>query len=243
MAGPRDGLSMTKVNYSEQLGIELGPLIDAALAERVSAEARRALSGNQHAVQLFYAGLLGTLYRAKDAAQHLEVFKSAWATEPRATPQERATQEEVLFGAVTAAASAVENQVFAGFVLVQSTLQGGFSKGELKASRERMVRAIEAEARTADLGRFLRSSFADADCAALYELRDFLVHRGKLPRNHWVGGPHHGTVTIARNVKDDPAVWLTNLAMNDAMLDKPVAWAERHLHQGLALLEAALKLF
>ncbi|MEJ8860096.1 hypothetical protein WKW79_36570, partial [Variovorax robiniae] len=37
---------MMKVDYFEQLGIELAPLVDATLAERVSTEARRALSKN-----------------------------------------------------------------------------------------------------------------------------------------------------------------------------------------------------
>ena len=221
------------------LGIPLGRFTDVAAFDEVNRRAWARLPTDDHKKQLGTA-LNGHGYRARAADKHARSFQRLFRTEPAATPGTRFLQEDALFAVVTNVAAAAETLAFAAYVAALGLQGTTLDRTNLRPSFGDMLATIQSVPETEVLGWFLSSAFCEPASTWVGDVRDVLVHRGMLSRSHYAGGPHHGTVRVARKPKATPAVWQLGVALNRHVLDPACEWLSHVSAVGLPLLADAL---
>jgi hypothetical protein len=231
------GASMTTSN---SIGIALGRFIDLAQYDEIARLANERLPSDDYK-KSFGAAWNGLGYRARGADEHSSSYGELWSTEPATTHETRLYQEREFFAAVTNISSAAEAFSFAAHVLAMAYAREPLTKANLKRVWPAMLVRIQNQPETAPIGKFIAKEYADTASVSLEEIRDFLIHRGGLPRSHWVGGPHHGTATVASNPKAAPADWMPDLTLNAQTLAPWTVWLKQYLAGGLPMMRAALQ--
>jgi hypothetical protein len=227
---------------SKGLGVHLGPLIAVERYDRV-AEAiwRRFPAPAQGASEYAVAasiGWTGLGYRARGAGEHKEAFSQLFQLEPAAPQEQRYQQDSHFFGFVTNAAAAAESLVFAVHALALGIGGQELTEQLLKRQRGEMVRTIQAVKQLEGLGRSLQLSLDMA--LPLFEMRDVLLHRGRLPRNHFVGGEFDSKMTLASNPKAVPEEWEDTFVFGAESCDANAAWLGDLVSDSMTHLEVAL---
>ncbi|MGJ7495571.1 hypothetical protein ACSFA8_10870 [Variovorax sp. RT4R15] len=215
---------------SASLGVPLGALVDLELYDRVAALSWKALPDINHA-KLFGVGWTGLGYRARAAGDRWSAFQEAF---PRPeTSETHYMQEVTLFDFVANACAAVETIVFSSFIVARSSLSADIADSELRAGQRQMVDTVARTPATLSLGRFLSDERNHSAREKLFELRDVLLHRGRVPRYIWVsiGGPgdDDGRTTFPANPKSAPQLWRADWRFNAAALDPIATWLRDHI--------------
>ena len=225
----------------DALLISLGPLGDVSLHNAVTKRSA-ALIAEKHRDHylMFGAAWNGVATRLKAAGIHGAAYRLLFEAEPAAPFDVRFEQDMRLFDAIANAAAAAENALYASYLLAVFPSVPAPTSASLMQPRRVMLDHITRAQRTADLGAALRASFQEASSREMYELRDFLLHRGKPSRNHWVGGEFSGKITIARNIKSHAEEWQNDLILDRESLDVSLDWVSRHCATTARLLAAAM---
>ncbi|MBU1357896.1 MAG: hypothetical protein KKC79_08340 [Gammaproteobacteria bacterium] len=177
---------------------------------------------------LFGSSWNGAGVRLKSTARHASDFRMLFDGGTDVPSDTHFEQDATLFDTVANATAAAENVLFAAYLLaVFPSVPSPFRKA-LKQPRDQMIERVLGASRTHRLGEFLGDSFDKKAASMLYELRDFLLHRGRLSRNHFVGGPFSGKMTVARNAKSHSSEWENDLVFGETLLDEPLDWLKEH---------------
>lgn len=214
---------------SVALGVDLGSLIDVALHDAVCLRSSALMmpSHRDHYL-LFGSGWNGVAIRMKAAGRHAEEFKRLFSAEAASSTEERFEQDARFFDCIANATAAAENAVFAAYLLSVFPMVPQPMEKALKQPRDQMVEQVSKGGATGALGRFLRNSFIAPEAARLYEVRDYLLHRGRPPRTHFLGGEFHGKATIARNLKAHSSQWQNDLVLDSDTLNTVLRWLTQH---------------
>lgn len=217
------------VGVSVALGVELGPLMDVALHDEVCLRASALMMpAHRDHYLLFGSGWNGVGVRLKAAGLHADEFQRLFSSEPASSTEEKFEQDARFFDCIANATAAAENAVFAAYLLsVFPTVPHPMDKA-LKQPRDQMVEQVSRGVATGILGQFLKDSFSAPEAAKLYELRDYLLHRGRPSRNHFVGGDFDGKATIARNLKAHSSQWQNDLVFDSNALNTVLRWLTLH---------------
>ena len=208
------------------------------VAALIWAEFSSASGQSEHAVASS-EGWAGVGYRARAASEHRKAFRPLFELEPASTMQKRYLQDKHFFGFVSNAAAAAENLVYSVYVLALGINGEVLTDKSLKASRSVMLTKIRAVNRLHGLGDSLQGSFDGS--IPLFEMRDTLLHRGRPPRNHFVGGPFHGKMTVAANPKASPTEWANTEVFDGLSCDAPAQWLAKLVRESITHLERVLE--
>jgi len=226
---------------STGLGVPLGPWIPIGRYDRLREAIRNRLPAPpghfEHAVAAS-VGWSGLGYRARSASEHKEAFSQLFQVEPAASHEQRYQQDSHFFGFIVNATAAAESLVYAIHAVALGVDGVPLTDGLLKRTRHEMINAIQAVPQFEVLGRCLKALMKVA--VPLFEMRDTVLHRGRLPRNHFVGGEYHGKMTLARNPKSAPEKWENNFVFGIDSCDAYAAWLAGFISEMVAHMEQAL---
>ena len=227
---------------SKSLGVCLGPFIPIEPYDKVAAAiwARfPSMSSNAspHAVAAS-VGWTGLGYRARSASEHKTAFSSLFDLEPAATPEQRYQQDNHFFGFVTNIAAAAESLVFSVHAVALGIDGQELTDQLLKRQRGAMVSAVCRVDQLKDLGSSLQKSLDLA--TSLFDMRDMLLHRGRPPRNHFVGGEYDGKITLATNPKASPEKWTNRFVFDAGSCEPDARWLNTLICDSIASLERIL---
>lgn len=214
---------------SAALAVDLGPLVDVTVHDAVTMRSSKLMMpDHRDHYLLFGAAWNGVGVRLKSTALHAAHYGTLFDGGTALPAETHFEQDAALFDTVANATAAAENVLFAAYLLsVFPSVPRPFNKA-LKQRQDQMVERVLGASRTQRLGEFLRDSFDKKGAHLLYELRDFLLHRGRLSRNHFVGGPFSGKMTVARNAKSHSSEWENDLVFGETLLDEPLDWLKEH---------------
>ena len=185
-------------------------------------------------------GLNGLGVRARAADCHALAFDLLFVNEPAANPEERFQQDDKLFGFVTNAMAASEAIVFSSFIVARAYDSDPLEEAQLKTPLKGMLCRIASLPETQLLGTFLKAARAEKVGDSLIELRDVLLHRGRLPRHHWVGGRHDRKITVAENPKGIPSSWRPDRYLDAGGLSAWCDWLDRYIAGAIPLIRTSL---
>jgi hypothetical protein len=115
------------------------------------------------------------------------------------------------------------------------------SKSVLRRSQADIIAEVQTVGELRSLGDFLNDAFKSGAADALFDMRDTLLHRGRPPRNYFVGGRFHGKMTLASNPKATPGGWVNDFVYGAASCDEWASWLERLLAGSIDHLITALE--
>jgi hypothetical protein len=224
---------------SNALGIDLGDFIDVASFDRVSVQAWTALPDQGHR-QAFSVGWNGMAYRALGASLSVAPFRQLFADEPAAHALVRYQQDDFLFRFVTSASAAVDNAVYAAHVAALGFGGDAVSTTKLSDKRASMMKRISDVPQTARLADVIEAELDSPAWKSLALSRDVMLHRGRMPRNHFAGGNFDGQMTIAQNPKASPPDWQNTVVFDAKRLDSWVEWLPQFIEACTRELTAVL---
>ncbi len=145
--------------------------------------------------------------RAEDVALAL---RSAWRTSPNPVPEDRYREDCLLFEFACSFVSAVECGAYSVYVVLAIRSPAHFRLTDDKDLQRISLKHLERTAKTAGQDFTEISAVAHAvgtDIGEIRDIRDFLSHRGQLPRRVFLtmGEPRGSTVPSAPKVS--PAKW------------------------------------
>lgn len=226
---------------SAALAVTLGPLIDVTLHDAVTMRAAKLIAEKHRDHYLMFGSAWnGVGTRLKAAAIHGAAYRLLFEQEPASPHDVRFEQDMRLFDGIANAAAAAENALLASYLLAVFPAVPEPADRALRQSRADFCKRVTEVERTEALGMALTASFEEEAARAMYELRDFLLHRGRHSRNHWIGGEFDGLITIASNPKAHASAWQNDLVINRDSLDSALDWASRHCSSAAQLLAAAM---
>lgn len=214
------------VPVSAVLGVSVGPLLEAPAYDSIFKAAFEALSEGDHR-QAFCVGWTGMGYRARAASDSVQRFRTMFGNEPAASSEERRQQEDSFFGFLTNGTAAAENLFYAVYVLALGLEGVPVSAVKLSAKRKDMASRITG--RLGEVGSYLLVKGEESSAVEMFAMRDVVLHRGRLARNHYVGGPNDGHVTVAANPKELPTVWKNEFRLSSTFLDQWESWLKELL--------------
>ena len=224
---------------SNALGIPLGRFIDVESFDGICKLGWERLPNRGHR-ELFGMGWNGVGKGARAAELHADAYDRLFSNEPAASAEERFRQDDELFGFVTNAMAASEALVFSSFILARAYDNKPLKEADLKTLLGGMLEDINAVPQTEVLGGFLGSARADDHGRSLIEFRDVLLHRGRPSRHHWVGGRHHGRITVASNPKGIPSSWQPDTYLESGGLGSWGDWLDQYVAWSMPLIWDAL---
>lgn len=224
---------------SSALGIDLGDFVDVASFDRVSVQAWTALPDQGHR-QAFGVGWNGMAYRALGASLCVAPFRQLFADEPAAHALVRYQQDDLLFRFVTNASAAVDCAVYAAHVAALGFGGDAVSTTKLSDKRASMMKRITDVPRTAKLADVIKTELDSPASKSLIVSRDVMLHRGRMPRNHFVGGPFDGQITVSHNPKASPPEWQNTVVFDAKRLDPWIEWLPQFIEACTRELTAVL---
>jgi hypothetical protein len=227
------------VHVSGALGIALGRFLEGATFDAISQLAWQKLPDRGHR-ELFAMGWNGLGKGALAAHRHSRAFDRLFADEPAASPEQRFRQDDEWFSFVTNASAASEALIFSSYVLARAYDENPITESNLRNRLGGMLDAIEGVRQTELLGAFVRAAREDSEGESLIAFRDVFLHRGRLGRNHWVGGAHDGRITVARNPKGIPSAWQPDRYLEASGLEVWGDWLRTYATWSMPLLRDAL---
>jgi hypothetical protein len=224
---------------SSSIGIALGRFVDVELYDAIGAFATK-LPTTDHQ-KAFGSAWNGLGYRARAAADYADAFRTHWAAEPASSAEARFEQEKAFYGFVTNACAAIESLVFAAYIVALGRAGKTPTSDDLDVGFYEMVACLKQDEVMRPLGKHFERLGKEPHAKSLGDPRDVLLHRGVLLRSHWVGGPRHGTVTVAANPKAVPGEWKPNFVLGPEAVDAWSDWLGRYVLGALPLLRQSLQ--
>ena len=80
----------------------------------------------------------------------------------------------------------------------------------------------------------MNNCLENAQYIALLELRDFMSHRGKLPRNFFAGGEQDGMATMPANPKAPGEAWKFTSVVDEQTTEVPYQFVKSELNKLVA---------
>jgi hypothetical protein len=227
---------------SEQLGIELGALVDTQAYDAVSKAFWIAFPsiGDIPSEFAITAGVAwnNVGYRTRAAAENLEAFTQQFEANPKAPHEQIYAQINHFFGFLTNVTAAAESMVYAIYVAHLGLKKESLTTDNLKVQRKRQLNELMANAGLAEVGKLLKTRL---DAKLLWwEMRDVLMHRGQPRRNLYVGGSKDAKTMLANNPKAAPAGWIDEFEFHANCGDGLADWLRKLIGDVSALLVKTL---
>ena len=184
----------------------------------------------------FGQGWLGMAQRALGASKHYDAFAVAIKNGTNASHLESYEQDEHFFGFVTNATAAAENLIYAALALSYGLKGATPTAKELRVNRDDALKAVIRSSVLAEFGLQLEKQVDDEIARTLFEMRDVVLHRGRPPRNQYVGGPYSGKATVASNPKAPSEEWDNDFVFDVSCLDAWADWLRRTIDIGMVVL-------
>lgn len=226
---------------SETLGLQVGPFVPLPEFDHVLRFSGTWGRQGSAWAQLFSNAWMGLAYRARTCGEHAPLFAATFSHGQGGTEQ-RYWQDHHLFGFVASACAATENLIFAIYAVAQFLVDASASAEILGAHRGELLRRARSQPNCAAAAQRLQDAIADDTGRHLFELRDVLVHRGRLRLHHQVSLGRGGTaqITMAANPKEIPDNWIDTVVMNASLLHPFERWLTRALRESIGMLANGL---
>lgn len=154
---------------------------------------------------------------------------------------ERYTQEKALFKFFTSARSSLECFYFASYCIGSIVDSDTFPieiQKDLKIYPKDVSKNFNKRFSQDSLSIVLDKTIKAAEFEIIKEYRDFLSHRGALPRHAYVGGNKHGSAFIPENPRDLSDNWKPTFELNDYSTRGIRKWLEATLSNCIAELHS-----
>ena len=158
--------------------------------------------------------------------------------------EERHIQEKALFKFFTSGCSSIECFYFSSYCIgsiVDSNKFPIVSPNDLRIYPQDVADAFGDRFPQDTLCTKLTEIIKADEFKKLYNYRNFLSHRGALPRQSHLGGNRDGLTFIPKNPSDLSDNWIHDFELNEATTRIPREWLENLLQNCIAELNAFTK--
>jgi hypothetical protein len=221
---------------SKQLGVDLGPLIPLELYDGVGARANKLGEGPHPTSQIFGMGWTGLGYRARATHEYHEEYRASFPTLGNASHEDHYRQDKALVSFILNACAAIESLFYATHALASYVDPDAFrilSDKDLEVSPKTVLTRLAKTLPSAGITVTLQGAWAKPDACSLFEARDTVIHRGRLPRTLFVGGQRHGQTTIPVNPKAVAAAWRFDQQLSTHSLEDWYEWVRATIDESL----------
>lgn len=204
---------------AEATGVDIPSPFDTAVYDRVSRYSAHFEDSHFGAWRSFVAAWNAISFRQRAAHDYNAEFTAAVRKTVAPGGDARYRQDHAMFGFTVSQLSAFECLYFGVYCISSIRLPEHFPIGDAKKLRDVNPRKVSG---------LLSRSFPDSTIAKLAlstldsdvytdlsKLRNYLSHRGMLPRETRIGGAGQGTY-IARNPTDPTVEWVIDRPINDS---------------------------
>ncbi len=147
-----------------------------------------------------------------------EFRKSIESYGPAPIIEERYKQEKSLYDFFTNLVSTLENLFFSLYCIASTIKSNEFPISDVKSLRLIFPESVESRFKqnfpSDKVTDAMSAVISDAQYIQTKDFRDFLCHRGPLPRAHNVGGDDDGKTHLPSNPKDPISTWLTDFELS-----------------------------
>lgn len=225
------------------LGISLGELIDTHEYDRVGTRANVYLRSTERAAwDLFVMGWSGLGYRSLAASEHLLRHRVGFAPDRPPTHLEHYRHDSEITGFIINATAATDALIFSLSILANCLHPNSLPHSTAKQLELRRGERMKALARLpADSPvHDLLLAFDALEAKVLFDTRDTLLHRGRLPRLLSIGGERSGKLRVPSNPKATPGEWIYDVEVDPHTLNDWAAWLREVLSHGLRTIDGVL---
>ena len=225
------------MGFSPDLGFDL-PLLDGDVYDRVNQGGTRLRS-----VQLrgqFWSSIRAIAARSLAAEEANRAF-AAIHVMAKGDLREAFRQEAHFFAVITNLTAAAEALMLASYVVKRGYERDALTTQELRRGIAYMREQVQRARATQPLGDVLVNRTDPDECQtskSLFDLRDFILHRGQLPRNFNLSDAQ---VTIPSNPKDSADLWMHQLEYGPKTLEPFLYWLQDLMGQALPRMADALE--
>ena len=231
-------------DISRMLGVSLGEMLSVPLYDCFGERVNKVIKLRREPWNLFTLGWTGFGYRSRAADEHYCAYRGTFPTGRNQSHEEHYQADQHWVDFVANCAAAAETMLFAISILANFAEPGTFpddTESGLRRSREDIAKRIATAFPATPLAEAVSVHFtAASDGQALFEVRDVVLHRGRLPRLLSLGGSKHGQTAVPVNPKALPGDWLYDRVLDINSLAAWRSWfcsmAPQVIHGATALL-------
>lgn len=234
---------MTDPENSSTLGIAPPQGFDTAAYTAIHDKMRGYNNSHRAAWRSFGSAWNGLLYRHRCAQEHCQTFVELIGS-PNPSFTERYRQDLALFSFFSCALSTLECFSVGAHCIASTINSQAFPVSSDKELREinpgNVARRYGSAFPETAIAETMCEIFqADSTYEHIKTQRDYLSHRGTLPRTLDVGGDDDGKVCIPDNAKKPSTDWQFTRELNSQTTGEPYRWLE----QSIARLLVSMKEF
>lgn len=203
---------------TETTGVDIPPPFGVATFDQVSRNSARFKDSHFDEWRTFAAAWNAIGFRQRAACDYNSEFPASINISAMPGGEDRYRQDHALFGFAVSQLSAFECLYFGVYCISSIRFPDTFPIArakDLRSINPRTVAELLSSSFNASIMAERAISALDADFYDdLSKLRNFLSHRGTLPRDTRMGGELQGTF-VARNPTDPIGEWMISRAIND----------------------------